>query len=70
MNTNKFALLAQVLLLSLPIFFLSKWLQKKIQPKAGFKNFLLWVLLVLIASILWFAIAMFFYTKFFFPNHK
>lgn len=58
-------ILAPVVILGLPVYFISKYLEKKIRPRRNFPSFLWWLLAVLSASFAWYFICMFTFFKFF-----
>ncbi|CAN5706622.1 hypothetical protein BH10BAC2_BH10BAC2_43030 [soil metagenome] len=57
--------LAPVMILGLPVYFFSKFLERKIHPRKNFRLFLWWLLAVLGASFTWYFICMFTFFKFF-----
>jgi hypothetical protein len=69
LEPEKLAFLAQVALLALPIFFLSKRLERKIQPRKSIKHFLLWFVGVVVISIIWYLVGIWLYYKFIFHRH-
>ena len=48
-----------VLLLALPMYPISKWLEQKLRPRRGAKYFLLWVAATLTLCLAYFAAAIF-----------
>jgi hypothetical protein len=68
MSLHTIISLAQVCMLSLPFFKLSKWLEQKIKPKDSFVRFLLWFITIISTALLWFFIGSIVYYKFRFLN--
>ncbi|HRH50290.1 MAG TPA: hypothetical protein PLP23_16145 [Panacibacter sp.] len=54
-----------VIILSLPVYVWSKWLEKKINPRKSGKKFLLWVLALLATCGFYFWLCLFIWFKFF-----
>ncbi|MES2777689.1 MAG: hypothetical protein V4722_26155 [Bacteroidota bacterium] len=46
--------LLPVLFLSLPFYFFSKFLERKIQPRSSGRQFLLWIAVVLLSAFVYF----------------
>jgi len=57
-------LLLPVFFLSLPFYFISKYLEKKIQPRKGGKQFLIWIVAVLASAFIYFFVFGTFYLRF------
>lgn len=57
--------LAPVVILGLPVYFISKYLERKLQPRKNFQSFVWWLLAVTGASFAWYFICMFTFFKFF-----
>lgn len=57
--------LAPVVILGLPVYFISKYLERKLQPRKKFQSFLWWLLAVMGASFAWYFVCMFTFFKFF-----
>lgn len=58
-------ILAPVVILGLPVLYVSKVLERKMKPRAGFKQFIIWLLAVVAISFAWYFICMFTFFKFF-----
>ena len=56
---------APIIILGLPVYFISKYFERKMKPRRSFKAFMLWLLAVLGASFAWYFICMFTFFKFF-----
>ena len=56
---------APVVILGVPVYFVSKYLEKRMRPRRNFKAFILWVLMVLGVSFAWYLICIFTFFKFF-----
>ena len=56
---------APVIILGLPVFFISKYFERKMNPRGGFKAFFWWLIAVLAVSFAWYFVCMFTFFKFF-----
>ncbi len=63
-----FKLLIPVLFLSLPFYFLAKFLEQKLQPRQSSKQFLLWLIAVLVSAFLYFYVFGTLYIQFIHPR--
>ena len=57
--------LAPVVILGLPVYAVSKYLERKMKPRKGFTAFILWLLAVVAISFAWYFICMLTFFKFF-----
>ncbi|MEO7312670.1 MAG: hypothetical protein ABIX01_19950 [Chitinophagaceae bacterium] len=63
-----FSVLLPVLFLSLPFYFIAKFLEQKIKPRTSGKRFLTWVLAVLVSAFVYFFVLVGFYIRFIHPR--
>ncbi len=61
-------LLLPVLFLSLPFYFLAKFLEQKLQPRRSGKQFLLWLITILVSAFLYFYVFGTLYIQFIHPR--
>jgi len=56
---------APIVILGVPVYFISKYFERKMKPRRNFKAFMLWLLAVLGVSFAWYFICMLTFFKFF-----
>ena len=64
LSIYNFKLLLPVVFFSLPFYFISKYLERKIKPRESGKQFLMWIIVVLLSAFIYFFVFGTLYVKF------